>query len=426
MGKFDTHGGFFSPQGFLRVDTGGSHEENPNGGVQLGVDPNGVPNMLEEGEPVYNDYVYSDNITAEKDILESHSIPTKYAGKLYSEIADAYVSEAEERPMDSISNNGLEAMLSRLAEAQEEQKQIAAAKELEEQLSQMSPEELAELEAMLGEQQEEPVVEEVPVMACGGKINRFTPGGKLNRYIDRAKEMAEEISEEEEEKPLPTWMRYAGILGNLGTAIANMSQQPDHYDIPTLPVRRVNTRMHLVDPRYRPMDVNQGINQALAAQAGALRSIEASGNPISAPAAIVALDNNVTGNLGNIRTQYELANEQLYNNAINGINKNRSALANFEFGRDSENARLGFETDVRNLQNSLLQQRLNNEAEQQWAQAVSVPLDNVYSALSGIGTENVRINAGNSAYPLYRRGRNGVTSYNGYKCGGGLLKQYKK
>ena len=215
MGKFNTHGGYFAPEGYFRINEGGSHEENPNGGVQVGVDQEGTPNMLEEGEPVYNDYVYSDNIYADGGVLEKYNIPAKYAGKLYSKIADAFVDEAEDRPNDPISNNGLNAMLIRLADAQEEQKAIAQQKELEEQLANMTPEELDSLEAMLAEQEaaeqqaaQEQVMQEQamaeqqatpeeqamaaqqmqapvqevpqqPIMACGGKMRKYAPGGLL-------------------------------------------------------------------------------------------------------------------------------------------------------------------------------------------------------------------------------------------------------
>lgn len=215
MGKFNTHGGYFAPEGYFRINEGSSHEENPNGGVQVGVDQEGTPNMLEEGEPVYNDYVYSDNIYADGGVLEKYNIPAKYAGKLYSKIADAFVDEAEDRPNDPISNNGLNAMLVRLADAQEEQKAIAQQKELEEQLANMTPEELDALEAMLAEQgaaeqqaaqeqvmqeqamaeqqatpeeqamaaqQMQAPVQEVPqqpMMACGGKMRKFASGGLL-------------------------------------------------------------------------------------------------------------------------------------------------------------------------------------------------------------------------------------------------------
>ncbi len=215
MSVFNTHGGYFTPQGYFKVNEGGSHEENPNGGVQIGVDNQGVPNMLEEGEPVYNDYVYSDNIKADKAMLEKHNIPVKYAGKLYSEIADEYVDEAEERPNDPISNNGLNAMLVRLADAQEEQKAIKQQKELEDELASLSPEELEQLGQMLDEQEavQQPVPEDAmvqpdampvedqvvmqqapmdmtqaqPLMACGGKISRqYWPGGTLLKRVGDA------------------------------------------------------------------------------------------------------------------------------------------------------------------------------------------------------------------------------------------------
>lgn len=149
MNRFNTNGGYFAPQGYLRINKGGSHDENPNGGVQLGVDGQGVPNLLEENEPVYNDFVYSDNIKADPKILEQFNIPKKYAGKLYSVIADDYVDEAALNPNDPISNNGLNAMLVRLADAQEAQKQMEEQRALEEELAKMSPEEQEALMAMM-------------------------------------------------------------------------------------------------------------------------------------------------------------------------------------------------------------------------------------------------------------------------------------
>lgn len=152
MGRFDTHGGTFAPQGYMKVETGGTHEENPNGGVQVGVDPNGVPNMLEENEPVYQDFVYSNQIAAEADVLKEFNIPEKYAGKHYSDIADEYVDD--NRPNDPIANNGMNAMLVRLANAQEEQKRRKEQKEIEDELAGMSPEEIAELENYIAQMEQ--------------------------------------------------------------------------------------------------------------------------------------------------------------------------------------------------------------------------------------------------------------------------------
>lgn len=223
MGRFDTHGGYFAPRGYYRVDTGGSHAENPNGGVQIGVDQQGVPNMLEQGEPVYNDFVFSDNIKLDEAQAKQFGIPKKFIGKLFSDIADKYVDEAADRPNDPVSGNGLDAMLSRLAQAQEAQKLEAQKKEMQALIDSMTPEEqeqlLAGIEAQAAGQQEaeaQPAdmqsaaaqmqgqvpadammqqpemaqqyveapmqnVYQQPVMACGGPIMRAFPLGGLLR-----------------------------------------------------------------------------------------------------------------------------------------------------------------------------------------------------------------------------------------------------
>lgn len=41
---------------------GGSHEENPLGGIPQGVGANGKPNLVEEGETKWNDYIFSNSI----------------------------------------------------------------------------------------------------------------------------------------------------------------------------------------------------------------------------------------------------------------------------------------------------------------------------------------------------------------------------
>ena len=205
MSQFDTHGGYFAPKDYMKVEAGGSHEENPNGGVQIGVDQEGTPNLLEEGEPVYKDYVYSDNIKASERFLRDNNIPAKYAGQLYSKIADSFFSEAENRPYDPISRNGLEAMLGRLADAQEGQKAYNEERSLERELKKLSPDELAALEQMLaeGEQQmapeaqaqpeiasvgmpqeqvvQQPMLPEQPMMGCGGHMGKkFAAGGNTD------------------------------------------------------------------------------------------------------------------------------------------------------------------------------------------------------------------------------------------------------
>ena len=215
MSKFDTHGGYFAPKDYMKVETGGSHEENPNGGVQIGVDQEGTPNLLEEGEPVYKDYVYSDNIKASERFLKENNIPEKYAGELYSKIADSFFSEAENRPYDPISRNGLEAMLGRLADAQEGQKAYNEQRQLERELKNLSPDELAALEEMLaaGEQQamEQPVAQAEPIEQIGEPIE-MKGGGKVNRY-----KFGDGLK-----RPFVGWQTRLGMNQNFGYSPTNI------------------------------------------------------------------------------------------------------------------------------------------------------------------------------------------------------------
>ena len=142
--------------GVTTFDEGGTHEMNPNGGIPQGVAPDGEPNLVEENEVKYKDYIYSDRLVASKTLLKEHNLPTKYAGKSFAKIADKLQEESKDRPNDEISKSTLDDMMTRLEEAQEEYK---AQKEVEDKASQidnMAPEEKAALLdqiQMMGQQQ---------------------------------------------------------------------------------------------------------------------------------------------------------------------------------------------------------------------------------------------------------------------------------
>lgn len=63
-GVLQSHGSDWG-SGMMTIGAGGTHEENKYDGVQLGQDENSVPNLVEEGETVYQDYVYSNRILAD-------------------------------------------------------------------------------------------------------------------------------------------------------------------------------------------------------------------------------------------------------------------------------------------------------------------------------------------------------------------------
>ena len=116
-GELNTNGGDFST-GLMFIDEGGTHESNPYEGVPMGVAPDGKPNLVEEGEAIYNDYVFSNRLTVPKAIRNKY----KLRGTKDLTFADAVKQiskNATERPNDSISQETLHEIMSDLAQTQE-------------------------------------------------------------------------------------------------------------------------------------------------------------------------------------------------------------------------------------------------------------------------------------------------------------------
>lgn len=116
-GDLMTHGANFDT-GVTLVGNGNTHENNPYEGVPMGVDPEGAPNLVEEGEVIFNDYVFSNRLKVPKAVRNKY----KLRGNKSLTFADAALQmskESEERPNDPISQNGLQALLGELAYAQE-------------------------------------------------------------------------------------------------------------------------------------------------------------------------------------------------------------------------------------------------------------------------------------------------------------------
>lgn len=117
-GPLQSNGSNWS-NGLITIDAGGTHEGNPYGGIPMGLDSQGVPNLLEEGEVVWKDYVFSNRLIVPKAVREKY----KLKGIEDMTFADAVKhaqKESEERPNDPISIRGLDSLLANLATEQEE------------------------------------------------------------------------------------------------------------------------------------------------------------------------------------------------------------------------------------------------------------------------------------------------------------------
>lgn len=216
-GGMHNHGADWS-NGAVHIDAGGSHEENPNEGVQIGTDSEGVPNLVEEGEVIYNDYVYSNRIEMDNAAKERFHI-NKKRDITYAEMARKLEKESEERPNDPISKRSLDTQMAQLAEEQERQKQEQKAAEAQQMFASLSPEEQVGLmqqlqaeeqvaaEQQMAEQQamqtqampqeqmpqgmeQQPIgveaqmmqaaPQETPIAAFGGPVNRYAEGGPMS------------------------------------------------------------------------------------------------------------------------------------------------------------------------------------------------------------------------------------------------------
>lgn len=118
--QFAYGGQFNSP--LTEFNAGGTHEQNPNNGIMQGMGSNGQPNLVEEGETKYNDYIYSNRLSIDDSIVKAYNLPTKVKGKTFAEATKILNEQVKERPNDPISLKTLEANMSKLAQAQDDLK----------------------------------------------------------------------------------------------------------------------------------------------------------------------------------------------------------------------------------------------------------------------------------------------------------------
>lgn len=109
--------------GLSFINNGGTHEENPYGGVFFGVAPDGQPNQVEEDEVVFNDYVYSNRIPVPKAVRNKYKMRDKKDLSFADAVKD-YVKKngIDERENDPIAMRGFEAFAMDMAQNQEEVK----------------------------------------------------------------------------------------------------------------------------------------------------------------------------------------------------------------------------------------------------------------------------------------------------------------
>lgn len=173
-GNLNTAGANFTT-GMKHINTGDTHENNPYEGVPMGVDPQGTPNLVEEGETIYNDYVFSDRLKVPKQKIkkgqtkftQEEKILHKYEGKTYADAAKKAEKDSgvDERPNDNIAKRGFETILEILAQSQEQQRAEENKEKMQQQL-----EALQEYLNSLPPEEREQIIQQIQQQLTGQEV----------------------------------------------------------------------------------------------------------------------------------------------------------------------------------------------------------------------------------------------------------------
>jgi hypothetical protein len=269
----------FAEGGYMPADNnitmfnvGGTHQQNPYDGIQQGIAYDGKPNLVEEGEIKYKDYIYSARNKVSESLLKKYNLPEKYAGKKFAEVAEKLQKESESRPNDPISNSTLDEMMGRLANAQEEYNAKKEERLLNRFINSLSPEDKSGLAQMIPQQlimqpQEEfnPSLEQY---ASGGKIyikpeNR----GKFTALKERTGHSATWFKEHgtPEQKKMATFALNAKKWkhGDGGHLLQNGGVDSPYWGLEFVPQESYETTP-LIKKEYIPLNILQNPSEVLS------------------------------------------------------------------------------------------------------------------------------------------------------------------
>lgn len=388
-GNLLTHGAEWD-NGLRIVGNGGTHEENPMEGVPMGMDAEGNPNLVEQGEVIFNDYVFSNRMFADGGLLESFNLPKSYDGYSFAAIAEKLGEESKERPNDPISKRGLLSSMSRLQQAQETVRQ------------------------------QNQVGQEGVQYAHGGGMDTLLEPVNAEDLWNRA--MTDDNRKDNNSKL--TWLRYAPVAGAAIGLGQNLFSKPDYTSADAIleaanqvgsytPISYTPIGNYL---QYKPFDRNFYLNK-LNAQAGATRRAIMSTTSPSRNAALLAADYNAQGRLGDLARQAEE-----YNLA------QRQAIETFNRGTNMANAEMGLKAAMANQEAALKARssRLSGVAQAMAVRdavdarrgaSMSANLSNLFNSLGDIGKEEYSRNMILSSPALYYSidSKGNVSYKNGYE-----------
>ena len=451
-----THGTDFS-NGMTFINKGGTHEQNPLEGVQMGVDPQGIPNLVEEGEVIFNDYVFSNRLHPSEKELGKANLPKRYKGHTFALIAEDMGKESSERPNDPISRRGLEDSMMKLAMVQEAQRARKGKKGTQQLMAyggrryagdENIPDtpKIPDINLPLEIEIEDTPVEVPDTEISVNPYSFFVPkvnkkGQARNRgvWVDSRGNVKGRRSSNpyDADNALFTWGRYAPVVGSAVGALTSLLEKPDYgnsdillNEADSLSRRGVRFRPLNRYMRYNPLDRNYLLNR-VGAQAGATRRAilnASAGNSGAAMAGLLAADRQAQESAGDALIKMDQQNDALRREALE-----------FNRGTDQYNSQGLMQADAQNVQFAQNRDRLRSTLLSQSAQmreaadtaleaTRSANLTNLFDNIGGMGQENFIMNqiASNpSLYYQYTAPGKGTVGFKG-RNGGMLTKKDRR
>lgn len=434
-GWLNSQGGDFT-NGVTFIDNGGSHEANPFEGVQMGIDPQGVPNLVEEGEVIFNDYVFSDRMKLPKKLKEKYSIK----GETFADAAKELSRESEERPNDPISQRGLEAFMSALAESQEEVRiknedrrmnRYAKGGKLGKRYEGDGPDDnymdFGTLASPISYEQLERMMD---LGIDGSAIPLTGTSEEIDDAITRA---AAEKGATTGDKSNLSYLRFAPALMSGISAFTDLFSKPDYSAADRIASIDIQPALVSADPigqylSYRPLDRMFYINQLNKNTAAGRRAIQntSGGNRAAALAGILAADYNYGENLGQLARQAEEYN-QAQRERVAGFNR-QTDMFNSQQSMQAQSVNAQSRNDATKMRLAQAEEvaKLRQAARNAYDARRSNNLNSFITNLGNIGWEDYQREWINSNPALYYNlsgiGRVGYKG-NGKKNGGKLKKK---
>lgn len=414
--------GIIWPSELMFINNGGTHEENPNEGIQIGVDNEGVPNLVEEGEVIYGDYVFSNRLKVPKEVRKELKLGKKDI--TFADAVEKFAKESEERPNDRISELGLRANLDKLIPVQERMRNnkrnnnsnifdeggtvVINGKTLDK--NRLND------ESYIGslDRETQDYIRNTFTIKPDGSFVRKPVGNEIkpiesilnNSYLDKARTSIEKTysdfisngrsltrsttdstSGNDNKSSWTSLLRYAPVVGN---ALGLLSNKADYSNadlisrsidsLPTIGYTPIGNYL-----TYNPMDINYMSNKLATQSAATRRNIlnTSAGNRGLANASLLAADLNAQTALGDAYKQ-TLEYNQAQKQQVEAFNR----------GTNQFNTELGFRADTANadiaktkLSARMQEANLREQIAQSVAASRSANASGLFNSLGNIGID---------------------------------------